>query len=436
MRPRRRFPSLSGKTSIRTKVINFVAGSMAYERFHPFQGRPLFGLDYTKDGKTLEVIVFPSLSGKTSIRTSENSSIYAGRRRSVSIPFREDLYSDLTHGPFLGCGDSVRFHPFQGRPLFGHLPTARSLAVGTQSFPSLSGKTSIRTHNCGQGTGRKRNLFPSLSGKTSIRTIVEAVVEGYYPRRVSIPFREDLYSDKRRKRLGCIRSNQRFHPFQGRPLFGQGEKRASLFFRAESFHPFQGRPLFGPNKVTDGRGIVEAVVSIPFREDLYSDHLGFSLRRGGSRTCFHPFQGRPLFGHSDGTKIVYLSQNKSFHPFQGRPLFGQCKSSKSKTAKTAMFPSLSGKTSIRTKLPDIRVPVGPVTGFHPFQGRPLFGQTTLFVGRGQNGKGFPSLSGKTSIRTRSGSAHRSIRQLSFPSLSGKTSIRTPILDVPPELWVV
>ena len=45
--------------------------------------------------------------------------------------------------------------------------------------------------------------------------------------------------------------------------------------------------------------VVTAEVSIPFREDLYSDNelsLGIVGKIGPS---FHPFQGRPLFGQMD-----------------------------------------------------------------------------------------------------------------------------------------
>ena len=64
-----------------------------------------------------------------------------------------------------------------------------------------------------------------------------------------------------------------------------------------SFHPFQGRPLFGrdPNA---GFYVVEYDgVSIPFREDLYSDLRLEQSYVQNKLTSFHPFQGRPLFGH-------------------------------------------------------------------------------------------------------------------------------------------
>ena len=37
------------------------------------------------------------------------------------------------------------------------------------------------------------------------------------------------------------------------------------------FHPFQGRPLFGREIVQKAEVVKSYIVSIPFREDLYSD---------------------------------------------------------------------------------------------------------------------------------------------------------------------
>ena len=113
--------------------------------FHPFQGRPLFGL--ARNGKTVVQVAkeFPSLSGKTSIRTSVPERRNKFHSESVSIPFREDLYSDRSEG--------------------SHKTTQFS------------------------------DLFPSLSGKTSIRTKLECPVSVIRRCIVSIPFREDLYSD-------------------------------------------------------------------------------------------------------------------------------------------------------------------------------------------------------------------------------------------------
>ena len=163
--------------------------------------------------------------------------------------------------------------------------------------------------------------FPSLSGKTSIRTVREL--------------------EKWEKQKGG------------------------------SFHPFQGRPLFGPRRVERLCGYIRRKVSIPFREDLYSDshpRLTFPLSSAGS---FHPFQGRPLFGHG------HRDPNAGFYVVE--------------------FPSLSGKTSIRTrKFVDINT---ANESFHPFQGRPLFGRKPVSNCAGLLQVSFPSLSGKTSIRT-------------------------------------
>ena len=38
--------------------------------------------------------------------------------------------------------------------------------------------------------------------------------------KVSIPFREVLYSDRRTKQTSKVRQNRSFHPFQGSALFG------------------------------------------------------------------------------------------------------------------------------------------------------------------------------------------------------------------------
>ena len=68
-----------------------------------------------------DLVKFPSLSGKTSIRTPQHPPSFWRPRRSVSIPFREDLYSDFAK-------------------------LIARLAVKAEEFPSLSGKTSIRTN--------------------------------------------------------------------------------------------------------------------------------------------------------------------------------------------------------------------------------------------------------------------------------------------------
>ena len=63
--------------------------------------------------------------------------------------------------------------------------------------------------------------------------------------------------------------------------------------------------------------------------------------------CFHPFQGRPLFGPED-IATVAKELRISFHPFQGRPLFGRAGGGWCVEPLELEFPSLSGKTSIRT----------------------------------------------------------------------------------------
>ena len=62
--------------------------------FHPFQGRPLFGHSELYWIAKLAVEKFPSLSGKTSIRTDGSGTRLVPNGPDVSIPFREDLYSD------------------------------------------------------------------------------------------------------------------------------------------------------------------------------------------------------------------------------------------------------------------------------------------------------------------------------------------------------
>ena len=140
----------------------------------------------------------------------------------VSIPFREDLHSDRRWRMRSNDLQRQSFHPFQGRPPFGPLKYT-PLAQQKTKFPSLSGKTSIRTQGLGDKRGSKQSRvsipfredlhsdsqsgekrgvcdtpFPSLSGKTSIRTLAFLQeVLNLLERRVSIPFREDLHSDKK-----------------------------------------------------------------------------------------------------------------------------------------------------------------------------------------------------------------------------------------------
>ena len=89
-----KFPSLSGKTFIRTTL----------------------GWAFVKDQR-----VFPSLSGKTFIRTWIFLDEVRVIPESVSIPFREDLHSDF----LVRAGEEITI---------------------ITAFPSLSGKTFIRTY--------------------------------------------------------------------------------------------------------------------------------------------------------------------------------------------------------------------------------------------------------------------------------------------------
>ena len=161
---------------------------------------------------------------------------------------------------------------------------------------------------------------------------------------VSIPFREDLYSDQEKS------PKKR----KGSQLFPSLSGKTSI--RTQS-----------AQKLPD---IWLPKVSIPFREDLYSDQMTSSARKGSVRFGFHPFQGRPLFGPE--SSLQESAVRLRFHPFQGRPLFGQIQAAL-RPKGVGEFPSLSGKTSIRTQGESAKA------FFHA--------------------KMFPSLSGKTSIRT-------------------------------------
>ena len=164
-----------------------------------------------------------------------------------------------------------------------------------------------------------------------------------------------------------------------------------------------------------------------------------------SEFCFHPFQGRPLFGPSIANPPCFVV--KSFHPFQGRPLFGHVvweegggysNTFPSLSGKTSIrtrhssnrhdlklrFPSLSGKTSIRTKRQFQPICINKKVVSIPFR-EDLYSDEIRFLCRElYNSLRFPSLSGKTSIRTLKKEAANLVAAALFPSLSGKTSIRT------------
>ena len=94
----------------------------------------------------------------------------------------------------------------------------------------------------------RQNTFPSLSGKSSIRTNKGDLVIILQLMTVSIPFREELHSDK----LGKI-------------LLVSLESQVSIPFR-EELHSDRERL---PSPIFD----VERMVSIPFREELHSDRV-------------------------------------------------------------------------------------------------------------------------------------------------------------------
>ena len=124
---------------------------------------------------------FPSLSGKTSIRTRRRVVSDQTSSCRVSIPFREDLYSDLAGTILIDSVEFEGFHPFQGRPLFGRKTPRQTRRMVLYWFPSLSGKTSIRTvFDSESAEGIALGRFPSLSGKTSIRTFAECDPASYF----------------------------------------------------------------------------------------------------------------------------------------------------------------------------------------------------------------------------------------------------------------
>ena len=63
----------------------------------------------------------------------------------------------------------------------------------------------------------------------------------------------------------------------------------------------------------------------------------------------------------------------SFHPFQGRAPFGPQLPERAKPALFPWFPSLSGKSSIRTVDTSREFARIAIRRFHPFQGRAPFG---------------------------------------------------------------
>ena len=195
------FPSLSGKTFIRTEVLS-ESKKASFRMFPSLSGKTFIRTRKIEKFLQDDLWEFPSLSGKTFIRTRAQNS---------------------------GCNTSccTGFHPFQGRPSFGRCSYGRIQKVAPDKFPSLSGKTFIRTSENSSIYAGRRRRFPSLSGKTFIRTSFCVLYGKYDPTAVSIPFREDLHSDSSAAKALSRQAKNCFHPFQGRPSFGQLATRIS-----------------------------------------------------------------------------------------------------------------------------------------------------------------------------------------------------------------
>ena len=243
----------------------------------------------------------------------------ARKRKLVSIPFRENLHSDEIRFLCRELYNSLRFHPFQGKPSFGHIITdPRIVCQRIVSIPfrenlhsdnqvsCFSSKTASNCFHPFQGKpsfGLRRIVvpnpaddltFPSLSGKTFIRTELSSTREWLTRTAVSIPFRENLHSDALKDFIEILRKARSFHPFQGKPSFGHG----AVHVRRpgdKRFHPFQGKPSFGLVRTKSVRAF--RTVSIPFRENLHSDTTDTTSESEYTPHCFHPFQGKPSFGH-------------------------------------------------------------------------------------------------------------------------------------------
>ena len=213
-----------------------------------------------------------------------------------------------------------RFHPFQGRPLFGRRSGAQ-----------------VRQGSVGK--------FPSLSGKTSIRTWVKVLLT-LTSTFVSIPFREDLYSDRTGQARICA-DNQVSIPFREDLYSDVNSERAYFQDLIPRFPSLSGKTSIRTYLQRWFNSVEEPKVSIPFREDLYSDYITF--------------------------RTILRKQEVGFHPFQGRPLFGLRCQGKLNKGTSSRFPSLSGKTSIRTRQDWKAGHRAWGHSFHPFQGRPLFG---------------------------------------------------------------
>ena len=183
-------------------------------RFHPFQGRAPFGLANKGMIFYCPICKFPSLSGKSSIRTNLGRRRRPSKHQSVSIPFREDLHSDIEFSVSPSDLPTYGFHPFQGTPSFGHRDRRQAGCICQLCFHPFQGRPSFGRRMAECMASSAKFGFPSLSGKTSIRTTLVAAVLRSVRSTVSIPFREDLYSDWFPKKVAVLRLQSVSIPFR------------------------------------------------------------------------------------------------------------------------------------------------------------------------------------------------------------------------------
>ena len=187
----------------------------------PFREELHSDLTVEKSQRSGSTRTFPSLSGKSSIRTKtgrpgchfpvadvsipfreelHSDSKLPGVTQVtlflVSIPFREELHSDLPYSGRSGLWAGCRFHPFQGRAPFGQ--TGNQEDMGSRRRPSFhpfQGRAPFGPWFHLVLIEDLFEQFPSLSGKSSIRTYSIRTQSLGKIRSVSIPFREELHSD-------------------------------------------------------------------------------------------------------------------------------------------------------------------------------------------------------------------------------------------------
>ena len=140
--------------------------------------------------------MFPSLSGKTFIRTPADQIPSPPHNLGVSIPFREDLHSDV----------SKQMHLFQETKKVS-IPFREDLHSDSiiQEVLNLL----------------ERRSFHPFQGRPSFGPLFEVNDPDMEKVKVSIPFREDLHSDRTESHVDAGTIQKGFHPFQGRPSFGR-----------------------------------------------------------------------------------------------------------------------------------------------------------------------------------------------------------------------